>query len=88
MTTILQDNPCIVRSKYNHKVYTLYKCRVGFRVDSGGREFKDMYFFALPERIAERSNHHRYKPCPLPENYTIAENKIGAPFLVDKVNHK
>lgn len=87
MTTILQDKPCIVRGEYNHKDYTLYKTTVKVRGDGSYRK-ETVYFFSTPENINQLSNSKRYEPCALPKGYTIGENKIGAPFLVDKVKVK
>lgn len=87
MTTILQNNPCVVRGKYNNKEYTLYKTTVKVGEDEGHRE-ETMYFFIAPENIDEFRKCGRYTPCALPEGYTIGENKLGAPFLVDKVKVK
>lgn len=85
MATILQKQPCIVRGEYNHKEYILYKTVVKMRGDGSYRK-ETVYFFSTPENIKMLSNSERYAPCALPEGCTIGENKIGAPFLVDKRN--
>lgn len=83
MVTILQHNPCIVRSGYGHKEYVLYTTTVQLRGD-GSYRAEDVYFFSTPARIKETKNYKRYKPCALPGDRIIKCNKKGMPYLDNK----